>query len=1009
MTHSPEDSDQIFQQVFRPAPSDSLKTSANTTPPSNAAQSARSFLSNQEQSTSALRPGVEPSSLAAQNPSSNSNNAVGDNSQTSNFSARFNPFRRRKAKPTSSKKPLAAALAIVSLLAFIIIGGSSTFPFAYAARTVLEFNSIGHSNSIRNTTFRRLSFRRGLSNPADIDQRKYKYPVSQNLFGENFRVSKKQQKKLAEQGIIVKKGSMEFHDGTGKIYHIQPDEFDNFFKTHPDFRNGYLAASKTWRGHYSGWFDRSVLKVMARIGVDLRSKFKHFQQVDDVEKGNQKFRDMAKRRNLPLESAAETWEQEDKRPKLDANGKPITDANGNPVLEQPPPNKTKDAKLDTPDSIKSHLADISKISNTACIAFDVANSLQMIVAAHQAIETVNLISGFLESVDKVKAGEGAKSPMNNYLHMMTQPDRNGKTALASYGVGSMFGMGGTGRRSFNDSDSILQVNREGIFSKFQVGKDLSLECAYARLGTNIASAAVEVMTLGGASIAKSVIKIFSKIAVKDVLIALIAPAILSASIDLASKILIQNYVDKLTYLGEDGGNALAAGSNLYLSENAKSGGQSPADQARVLAYQRQVVARSRAESATFARANLSPFDLSSEYTFLGSIMYQTFPIFLRSQSALAAANATAGVALRSFANVLPSASALADTRLVQATGNCPLLDSLEVVGDPYCNPYYITDPSTIEETPASIYNQVYHLRKKPGYHDSPADGETGQCVVKTPLGIKYNYNTPTNFILKEPKAIYPKTCDLVVEETEEGNPIINIHSALGGYIRFCGQRGSQLGLADGNIASVVKYTDFNTGEFSGASQTIANSRLLGLVPIVGDLVDALDAFKDAEKIPWITGEVCVASPKNKGWDTEYRYYQRYSEDQRLLENTGMLSQSGPDRVVEESLKAESYGGDTAFIPDLFGQSELSLLSRFSGLTPDQTLATLQAFQHYRFIANYHPDRLLPLTPPPSLADFFRTLSPAKSPIPRLRHRTLSLAPLRLAHPLRHTRLPSATA
>ena len=78
------------------------------------------------------------------------------------------------------------------------------------------------------------------------------------------------------------------------------------------------------------------------------------------------------------------------------------------------------------------------------------------------------------------------------------------------------------------------------------------------------------------------------------------------------------------WFGEDLGNAITSGASKYLGGNGTSGGQSPGSRERVLAYmnaQDTVIA----EEADYQRSIRSPFDVTSHYTFLGSLAYSLIP------------------------------------------------------------------------------------------------------------------------------------------------------------------------------------------------------------------------------------------------------------------------------------------------------------------------------------------------------------------------------------------------
>lgn len=78
-------------------------------------------------------------------------------------------------------------------------------------------------------------------------------------------------------------------------------------------------------------------------------------------------------------------------------------------------------------------------------------------------------------------------------------------------------------------------------------------------------------------------------------------------------------------------------------------------------------------------------------------------------------------------------------------------------------------------------------------------------------------------------------------------------------------------------------------------------------------------------------------------------YQRFIEDQRLAESTGLIEKSAVavylDKYYEEHPKDNSYEG---------------ILARRSGLTKDTVIALLDYADQITFLANYDPTNYYPL-------------------------------------------------
>ncbi len=87
------------------------------------------------------------------------------------------------------------------------------------------------------------------------------------------------------------------------------------------------------------------------------------------------------------------------------------------------------------------------------------------------------------------------------------------------------------------------------------------------------------------------------------------------------------------------------------------------------------------------------------------------------------------------------------------------------------------------------------------------------------------------------------------------------------------------------------------------------------------------------------------SSSNSRWDSEFKYYQRYIEDMRII--SGMEEESGGDNPVlayEEKYEAE-HPIDTSFE---------GTLARISGLTKNDIAFLLEYTEYSTEIANYDP-------------------------------------------------------
>ena len=208
------------------------------------------------------------------------------------------------------------------------------------------------------------------------------------------------------------------------------------------------------------------------------------------------------------------------------------------------------------------------------------------------------------------------------------------------------------------------------------------------------------------------------------------------------------------------------------------------------------------------------------------------------------------------------------------------MNSVGAVCDPTGNPYYVEDLSTMSLTPAEIEAKILEI---------------------------------------DPNAFKG--------ETSTGQKIINPSSNLGKTATILNQRIATLGVADASAANVLVQQP---------STIIAN------LPLVGDVAQLISAIGQAENMPWISGSAGVNSANNPLWD-EVKYYQRYIEDQRLLEVAGVTQKSSVTALLEDYYKENPLDN-----------SEQGIIARYSGLTKNQVLAVEDAIDAITYIANYDP-------------------------------------------------------
>lgn len=671
------------------------------------------------------------------------------------------------------------------------------------------------------------------------------------------------------------------------------------------FKTPYTTASKTWRGGNAGWYDE-----LASLGENIhgytRSRWFKFASKSVTSGVKNVFNSLAKsslsrggsntsitRGNGSYETGG-THTNEDgiEIPDIETEN---YDANEGSLIG-------RDKTTANTQVAAKFISMASSASEVICAGVEGLMGVQTLVSTYQRVQKLNLISGYMEAVQSVQAGSAESDPMHEYNNRLTTNNpETGKNAMSSAGIGALF----NGANIDANDASVQSVNTEktlanvanstdgGIMGVFgglvgDANKILAAyqRCNYLQGGLAIASAVVTVLSVipiigQGIAAINLTVKTAVKAAVKTA-ITVAAPIIAREVVKYAGNLLIKDIATD--WLGEDLGNALVSGGNSLLSANHQIGGGSPGSSAEVGVFKRgqaQVIA----EEAEYQRSIRSPFDTSSQYTFLGSIIHNLIPMANSSGVGSMLKNISS-IMTNSVSNLLPTASAIAETNMVGIAkpGDCPNLEVIGIQGDVYCNPLYISDQDSMgsDYTPEEIISQE----------------------------IRWGYITRDG----------------------SGNLAIKPNTNLTNYINYCGQRNSSWGIADANIANQIVQGGSSVGK-----------SIAGFIPIVGDIISVIDAANKEANLPWTTGSACVASESNEYW-CENRIHQRFIEDQRFFENAGNTNNNLVVAYLNDYY--ESHPLDQSFE---------GVLARYSGITKDDVIATLDFIDGLTYIANYHPE------------------------------------------------------
>ncbi|MBP5512133.1 hypothetical protein J6X90_01990 [Candidatus Saccharibacteria bacterium] len=901
--------------------------------------------------------------------------------------------------------PLGTILAIVTILVGVFSGAQTLAPFGLVANGLDQFNNLRTSMNRRNTYFRRFSL---------DDTRNTPLTKKATIFSaENFKISNSMSSKLSKQKIYYVDGSPRFlvyeDNDTGKKYAVAANdddvgrlpnsadieidgetvtvEFDQKMKIDDalldsdNFSKSLDVGTRTLKGHIAGWFD-GLSDYFHKFRIkSSRNKFKD--APDDADEDDIKTRAYDTDEGMDENIRASNSDAEEDRGRTEVNDdgeeewKPsyesVDDDQGvdkSSTRGQNPADVQERVRSDFELKARNVVAGIGQGANLACTALKVYAAFNAIIAGIQVANIVNYVTGFLEAIDKTKSGDAGKSELAFYMNSLSEkgdtygsslssdttgdynkPIKSGTSSLQSDAWNQFFSSGSVVVQpndpvalKFNreytalqSTNNLLGVNGgdgrvAGAITALvaSVGSSAAAykHCLYIDATANIVELAADgaidiilaVFTGGIGNVIKQVFKEIAEKIWRAVALGLIVTAVTSIFMSFIPQIAQWMAMDLIGNMaGEDAAYAINSGFNIYLGGQMQVGSGLPATEAKLMAHwraQQEVIA----EEGAFERSTKSPFDPTSKYTFVGSLINSLIPVASTWSSPLTTISKTAGMVGTAFMNLRPTAAAEGEARFETSLNHdCPNLSKIGAIGDAYCNPYFVTDMSTMGVDPSDVIDAVSYDTEK---SDDPENG---------------------NFLWNDERGEVDTDGDGVADAY---NPPINPEGELAKWVISCSTRDSGFGIVDSNVMNSITQLKL-TG-----NKALDDAVKTGMswIPIVGDIDQIKDDFKQAAQFEWATGKNCL--------DEEYKYYSRYAEDQRMLESMGLINESAVVAFLNE------YQGEHTV-----DNSKEGIIARYSGLTKTEVEETLAYIDAFEWLAEYNPADAGPEKPLPKLDDY----------------------------------------
>lgn len=702
---------------------------------------------------------------------------------------------------------------------------------------------------------------------------------------------------------------LKFTNNSGETIDISADDFAKFYNENVEFRDDYNRAR---RGRIMGFFDNIANKVYSKLGIS-RNAFKDYKQSGDSDADTKAFRETMTEES-DINSKADT-----KTSGIDEEEVKVEDPDtGETTTEKKPVRGTGSAdsngidgdtaKTKAKNYIDASVSKVEKVSSIAsqvtgwgCTFMKLANMISIAVAANEIYQSINYFMGLAENPSKMKMGYGSESGINSMLNFLTTDAKEVEyddynkvsfsgdilTADDDSGISSEVGTSKISGAPIEANG--MQKIMTGMSVDTNMANNFSLERTINVLGGAATTTADAFHTCAVTQTGAAVVSI--AVSIGTLGLSTLASYAMSAVIGIGTNVVMGA---ALSFLVPAVAKALFT--NIFEDATGIPAGELLARGA--FAANTRIGRTGSAQTPSSEEAIIAYNKLNNEVIAMDAEVdrYNRSPFDITSKNTFLGSIAykfgtTSSTKLTgkiknlmrttssSIANLTGNAFADGEKTYIMTFGECPLLESIGAKGDMYCNPITTTDMSTLDVEP---------------------DDENYINAIKDQM-----------------------TCD------DDGNCNIKKDGDLSKFITYCDDRDSPYGAVDASILEDMK---------KGGNVTM----ILGSLPIVGDLVDIYDAAKDEENLDWASGQYCTNSDENTRWGT-YKYYQRYIQDQRILEQLGAYEDSkNPVIGYLEEYEAENP----------LDNSPSGYLARISGLSKDDSQLLLDVAYYYNFLDNY---------------------------------------------------------
>lgn len=352
----------------------------------------------------------------------------------------------------------------------------------------------------------------------------------------------------------------------------------------------------------------------------------------------------------------------------------------------------------------------SMLVGAGCVLSDIPSLVANISRELQMTQVIQYAFPFLSLADSIKYGDGNTKDIGIVGDMLTA-NLDGKTAMDSFGM--QYALHGATASDNKDYKKMTPGGGELALGAAKMdtvmgGDERKQVCSAATSPAGAAAIAGAWGAVSAGSLGAGLVAAGVNYAAGEIIgaaLKLLAGPFISAFVDLipdsakeaAMKFLVGDMTENLS--GPAVGDAIVSGSSNMMAQTANTGGNMPLSADQAVKYQ-AATDQVQLAYAEEVRATHSPFDISSKYTFMGSIFDSMLPYFGKIHNVTDVMSTIGSITASSFGSLFNVGAA--DAKSQYQMCDIPSIKDSGVAAGPFCNINYGIPTDTLGRDPDDV-------------------------------------------------------------------------------------------------------------------------------------------------------------------------------------------------------------------------------------------------------------------------------------------------------------------